>query len=363
MSQSILEIRDRILMLAGDETTLPQVETAETALFLDKCQTIEKSEATHYLIEHIFFKLVERWRHLGRDYYNSLIASSLYSIASTYETGNTLRMEIARTSRIYCKKAGYLVQSGLRMDLISGIIGILVHLVNTPDIPSCSAKDVMLTHAIQQLQEDNHFGFRHANGHGRVDLGVAHGLPGLLVFLAKYAEKELADIYQIMNDICEFILHTMQPASAVSTFPYYSNEPTCSRLAWCYGDISILLAVSACGRRGFGGTAANEIIQITSDRLYRRGDIAGRITDPYFCHGAIGVAACLNRIANWTENEKLDSLAEFWSDQYFTKFRKDMLDSATDCTLLNGLPGVGLGLYALEFDDFGWASSVLLSNE
>src|SRR5262249_23509651 len=84
---------------------------------------------------------------------------------------------------------------------------------------------------------------RAAYPNGYHDLGVAHGVPGVVAFLAE-AAADLATrtTSELLYGTVPWLLNQKLPNSRAPLFPYCVGEsvdPKPARLAWCYGDLGI----------------------------------------------------------------------------------------------------------------------------
>ncbi len=105
----------------------------------------------------------------------------------------------------------------------------------------------------------------------------------------------------------------------VSEFPYWvapdgGKAQMGRRLAWCYGDLSIAVALTTVGRR-CGDPALSRVgIELAVRTVERRG-AAEDVTDPMLCHGAIGNAHAYNRLHHATDDERFRDAALHWMEQ------------------------------------------------
>jgi lantibiotic biosynthesis protein len=136
---------------------------------------------------------------------------------------------------------------------------------------------------------------------GYYNLGVAHGIPGIIHFLSEawatgIVERERS--YKLLDRAVSWLIAQQRPSGSLSRFSSWivpGEDSTDSRMAWCYGDLgilSVLLQVAdRTGRpdwRAFAEELLNHCLVWPVDR-------AG-IADAPLCHGAAGVAHIFNRI-------------------------------------------------------------------
>jgi len=150
---------------------------------------------------------------------------------------------------------------------------------------------------------------------GHWNLGLAHGIPGVIGFLAGavIAELEAGRARGLLERAVPWLLAAAPPRSP-ARFPSWcgrgaTDEP--ARLAWCYGDagvaITLLAAARACGNAAW----ADEARTIARGMAARTFDDSG-VRDMGICHGAAGVAHIFNRLYQATGDEVLGDAARRW---------------------------------------------------
>ena len=157
---------------------------------------------------------------------------------------------------------------------------------------------------------------RESYPHGYFNLGLAHGIPGIVVFLAQVAERGIRTdvIPPLLEGAIDWILSNRiehAPDLAFPSFAVEGLEPSPSRLAWCYGDlgitVSLFLAARCTGHDGWERQAralARTLAEIPVERT--------RVRDAGLCHGAAGVAHVFNRMFHWTGDEVLKDVSRRW---------------------------------------------------
>jgi hypothetical protein len=151
---------------------------------------------------------------------------------------------------------------------------------------------------------------------GWYNLGVAHGVPGVIALLAwVYAANIAPDTAgPLLHGAVTWLLRQRQDPSATSWFSYDigpSEPATESRLAWCYGDLGIALALWSAGRStGMSSweDAAVEIARHAAGRPFERSEVV----DASLCHGAAGAAHLFNRMYHYTNDALFRDTAIAW---------------------------------------------------
>jgi hypothetical protein len=154
---------------------------------------------------------------------------------------------------------------------------------------------------------------------GLYNLGVAHGMPAVVALLAVAGAAGVAAerARPLLDGAVSWLLsHRLPPGtgSCFSSSFYPGDEPTPSRLAWCYGDpgiaATLLLAAQATGEQAW----ESEALAIAHSTVQRAETTAG-IRDPGVCHGAAGLAHLYNRLWQSTGEEAFAGAARFWFER------------------------------------------------
>jgi lantibiotic modifying enzyme len=153
----------------------------------------------------------------------------------------------------------------------------------------------------------------------RVDLGVAHGIAGVIPFLARVHRLGLATqtVRPLLDGAVHWLLaHLVDTASGptVPSFVADGVEPVRARSAWCYGDpgvaAALLLAARDVGERAWAAAATGLALRAAA----RPPDQAG-VKDAGLCHGSAGLAHLFNRMYQMTGEPALADAARFWVER------------------------------------------------
>ena len=196
-------------------------------------------------------------------------------------------------------------------DLISGLIGVGVYLVSRP--PTAYNR-LMHSQLIDHLDRasivdrgtrawltPNQYvapSQRIDCPSGQFNLGMAHGIPGIIRFLSSSA-SEGYEANRCMSMIQEAIrwleLHKPSVAS-VPQFPYWISEKmraSGSRVAWCYGDFSIGVSLYLTGTELDVQDWKSDGEKLICGCLSR---VPDGVADPGLCHGSSGLAHIYHRL-------------------------------------------------------------------
>jgi lantibiotic modifying enzyme len=183
---------------------------------------------------------------------------------------------------------------------------------------------------------------------GYVNLGVAHGSPGVVSVLSRLAaagiESERAD------SLRESLVRRLfaQRSSKAPWFHFVAEgkaesdwEPGWS---WCYGDVGVCssLVVSARHRAApWASEAASMLTRLAPPE---------KTSDPILCHGMAGVSHMFNVAGQLTENAELERIAREWFgsllDARVDKGIGGFVTKKGSGALVGGASGIGLSLLA-----------------
>jgi lantibiotic modifying enzyme len=230
---------------------------------------------------------------------------------------------------------------------------------------------------------------------GDIDLGLAHGLPSFLLLLSSPIARIQTGFSVEWNCFIRKSLKTLKsyanfshkhssifPARIIGGIPQYP-----SRMAWCYGDVGIALALLRLADtfREIEELVGIEIVNhqlVSSSELFafserilihaakRRLSRETLVEDPYFCHGASGLAFMFYKAWSILKNNALQDAAKFWTLETINFLNSshpigEMSEKKGiqfgDGSLLNGLSGIGLSLIAIESGTIpGWEKGLLI---
>ncbi|HEV7518070.1 MAG TPA: lanthionine synthetase LanC family protein, partial [Thermoanaerobaculia bacterium] len=208
---------------------------------------------------------------------------------------------------------------------------------------------------------------------GHYNLGVAHGVPGVIGFLALALDAAAGlpaataeEARRLLEGAVDWVLAQRLPTGAASLFPYNFTpgmEPSASRLAWCYGDLGIAATLLAAARVA-GEPAWEAEALVTARHAAARPAEGAGVVDAGLCHGAAGVAHLFNRLHQASGDDALGAAARAWFGRAlalrqpgegiggFRAWLPDGADRAgdlgwrSDPGFLTGVAGIGLALLA-----------------
>ena len=213
---------------------------------------------------------------------------------------------------------------------------------------------------------------REINPDGYYNLGLAHGVPAVIALLGLIHQAGIQRdrTLALLEGAVNWLLAQRQPEGSGSSFGTLVptgrtvvEEHSPSRIAWCYGDlglsVALLLAARSVGRDDWEARAL-EIARYAANRpMEHASDRDGGI-----CHGAAGNAHLFNRLYQATNEALFKEAALRWFDRLFLHcvagrgiagfaafhpsmpgdFREDPW--VTETELLEGVAGIALCLQA-----------------
>lgn len=265
-------------------------------------------------------------------------------------------------------------------DLISGLVGDGLYALDHPDLEWRDRLAGATLDHLERLARTSEAGTtwftepqllpehqRVLYPEGYHNLGLAHGVPGVVGFLARcvesncHAERAAPLLVGTMQWLIAQSLHRPGRERSTEEKGYYasfaeSDRPT--RLAWCYGDLgvcaAILRAADAMRRddwRAFALEIARDCAQRSADECF--------VNDMGICHGSVGAALVFLRLWQQLGDESLAQATRFWAQRTLDMrlaqfphtggvFRAEWEDgeySSVACaSWITGAAGVGLAL-------------------
>jgi hypothetical protein len=148
------------------------------------------------------------------------------------------------------------------------------------------------------------------------DLGLAHGVPGVLAGLAGAvaATIELDRAKPLLEDGVRWLL-AQRREGAISAFAVTADdEPGApNRLAWCYGDAGVAVALEWIGRVTDRPDWRRVGIELGLHAATRDADTF--VVDAGLCHGAAGLLHAYNRLGQATDEPRFAECARRWFDR------------------------------------------------
>jgi lantibiotic biosynthesis protein len=210
---------------------------------------------------------------------------------------------------------------------------------------------------------------------GEYNLGLAHGLSGILLILINAFDhsdhKKL--IRHMVSEGLRYILHYRKDVDfangVYNYFPLsvYENSEKLSesnRLGWCYGDLNQVLLLNRAGQL-LNQENYTRLAQLIGLQSLLRKDAASTMTsDSHFCHGSSGLAQIYRVLHQLTGHEAYRLGHEYWIEQTLLYVEKELLNgtyAGKETSFLEGLVGVALTLLSyVSGKELQWSRCLLL---
>ena len=158
--------------------------------------------------------------------------------------------------------------------------------------------------------------FREMYPQGFYNLGVSHGIPGAIGFLAAAHHRGVAagEARRLTEGAVRWLLDHRLPASTGGTFPAYFGPdiaPLPTRRAWCFGDPGVAAILWLAGESLDREEWRREALAVAR-RAAKRGDGDTSLVDAGLCHGTAGLAHIFHRLFRASGDETLREAALFW---------------------------------------------------
>ncbi|HEU0012532.1 MAG TPA: lanthionine synthetase C family protein [Longimicrobium sp.] len=151
---------------------------------------------------------------------------------------------------------------------------------------------------------------------GVYDLGMAHGAAGVIALLARAVDAGVAEgrARELLHGAVRWLRARELPTGSPSRYPGQvvpGQAPERARLAWCYGDpgvgIALLAAARALGSAELDAHARGVLLAAAGGETVGAG-----VADAPFCHGASGLAHLFHRAWRATGEAALRDEALGW---------------------------------------------------
>jgi lantibiotic modifying enzyme len=217
-------------------------------------------------------------------------------------------------------------------DLIVGLVGMGVYAIERlPRAPAVAC----LEHVVERLDE---LAERSVNGvtwlsppeflpewqrtlcpNGYYNLGLAHGVPGVIALLGQACASGVAPqrARPLLDDAVAWLLQQRLTDSKESSFSSWTapgiKRDEC-RLAWCYGDAGVAAALLVAARCVNEAEWEREALAIARRAAARKPESAG-VKDAGLCHGSAGLGHIFNRLFQATSEASFRETARYWFEQ------------------------------------------------
>ncbi len=191
---------------------------------------------------------------------------------------------------------------------------------------------------------------------GRFDQGIAHGTPGVMLFLNSALKRGVAPpaARRMLNLALDWLQATLRPHDGLSRCTYFPPATSASRPGWCYGDPGVALMLLGLDT-GNAQQPSGSPIQF-AEYAAEYSEAATGVIDAGLCHGAAGLGHLFHRAYRATGSLCLRRSARLWFDRTlemrrpeggvagFLNWWPEAAEWRGEAGLLVGAAGIGLAL-------------------
>ena len=208
-------------------------------------------------------------------------------------------------------------------ELLYGLTGLAQYLLLRPDRYIKQLLNIVDYLENSKLTIGNTYAWKKSTK-DEVDLALSHGMSSIIYFLTKMLDiveqKDKNRLINLIQKSCDFIMSNKNilTQTIYSYFPYsvalnYKLQQPNSRLAWCYGDLSIGITLFNAGKAIHDEHLLNNAESILIHSAINRKDpIQNLVIDPGICHGSAGIASIFYRMWWNTKNSVYLTAANYW---------------------------------------------------
>jgi len=219
-------------------------------------------------------------------------------------------------------------------DLVSGLAGLGVYAAERAARPTAARCASSIVARLDETAERRDGGItwhtpprllppnqRELVAEGYYNLGVAHGIPGIIAALATLwaagVDRECTRF--LLDGAVAWLLSMPWADGNAAAFPAWvpvvdgapRHDVPPARLAWCYGDLGVAAALLVAARAVGEGAWEHAALCIARRAAARPQNESG-VADAALCHGAAGVGHVFNRLYQATGDESLGAAARMW---------------------------------------------------
>ncbi|HYH98227.1 lanthionine synthetase C family protein, partial [Hyalangium sp.] len=207
-------------------------------------------------------------------------------------------------------------------ELVHGLVGMGLYALERLSLPSGhQLLERVVAHLAQRAVRDEE-GLvwvterRGAPGVRHVDMGMAHGMGGVLAFLAAACRAGVEPARPLLEGAVSWVLARQLPAGGRVLFPSWwvpgtKQVPTESPKAWCYGDPGMAVALLSAARALGGGRWEQAALAVAREVALRPPEHF-ELTEAGLCHGTAGLAHMHHRLFQATGEALFAETAREW---------------------------------------------------
>lgn len=155
---------------------------------------------------------------------------------------------------------------------------------------------------------------------GVINLSLSHGLASKIILLSKLYNQKINTkiVKELLEGSIKFMLKCKFKQENTFLFPTIAesnNHSNFSRLAWCYGDLGISIALWQAGVALQNENIKQEAINVCLHTTKRRTREETGVVDAGICHGTAGIAHIYNRMYRNTGRNEFKEAENYWVEE------------------------------------------------
>ena len=213
-----------------------------------------------------------------------------------------------------------------------------------------------------------------------VNLSLSHGMASIIYYLQRCLRNKQLTTLETKNILKKIIAYYIKNQNDVrhstSYFPSWIDKADPikdSRLAWCYGDLGVGLALLLAADTLNDQQLKKYSIDILKNTVSRLDPVKENIKDGGICHGSSGLVKLYRNLYAATKLIEFDTAATYWLQQTIElakhpdgyagyKTYNSEIGFHNDCGLLEGVGGIGLVfLETLMNKPLSWEKTLMFS--
>jgi len=270
-------------------------------------------------------------------------------------------------------------------DFMHGALGVGLYFLKKGTNSECIQELIDFLYATAEKDTDNKlFKWKSVidNEKNRIgyNLALSHGISSIIIFLSRVVKSGMNDrrVTKMLTGAVNYVLSQQIDFSQFgSCFPSYivTSPPqpvSKSRMAWCYGDLGIGMALWQAGKAVDYAVWKEKGLDILLLSAQRQTFNDSLIRDAGICHGSAGLAMIYHRIYSETRHHEYMEAINYWQIKtlHFALHEDGLAGYKTilkdkwvcDYSLLKGISGIGLVLLSCITEDWQtWDEMFLLS--
>jgi lantibiotic modifying enzyme len=259
-------------------------------------------------------------------------------------------------------------------DLINGLAGIGIYaLSRLPNPEALNCLELVVEHLASNAETDSDGVTwftrpellpdwqRQIAPDGYYNLGMAHGVPGVISLLGNICAAGVANptAARLLEGAVDWLLAQRCPSNAGPAFPAWvvpggDNRP--GPLFWCYGDPGVSSALLSAALGSARDDWVSEAVELAL-RVVSRTPILMQTDDAGICHGTAGLAHIFNRFWQVTGEDAFSASAKSLLER-----TAELLHNTTSRGFLEGSAGIGLVLLSALGSSPDWDAALGMSS-